>query len=172
MSQVDLYATLSGLAGVGPAALADSGPVPPDSIDVWPALLAGRPSPRTELVHNINGNWSGGLRVGDFKLLKGSPNAAGRGTDAWSTSAPWKGKGCGSKHCGAQCEGAACPCVARPCLFQVGGGVEPEERHDLAATHGAKLQEMLARWDELQRTEVTLGIGAVPTEPGDQRGWL
>ena len=35
---------------------------------------------------------------------------------------------------------------------------DPEERHDMSATHTAKLQEMLARWDELQKTEVQLQV--------------
>ena len=48
------YATLGGLAGVTAEAFKQSGPVAPDSIDLWPALRAGTESPRTELVININ----------------------------------------------------------------------------------------------------------------------
>ena len=33
---------------------------------------------------------------------------------------------------------------------------DPGERHDLAGELPAKLREMLARWDELQETEVTI----------------
>lgn len=174
MSQVDLYATLSSLAGVGPSVLEASGPVPPDSIDVWAAVISDAPSPRAELVYNINGNWSGGLRVGDFKLLKGDPNEAIRGVDNWSSSTPWKLGTDGKEHNNhTRCEGLACPCTARPCLFQVGGGVDPEERHDLADTYHSKVQEILARWDELQKTEVTLeASGLCPQSPGiNAGGW-
>ena len=38
----------------------------------------------------------------------------------------------------------------------MGGGVDPEERNDLADKLPAILNEMLARWDELQKSEVTL----------------
>lgn len=46
----DLYVTLARLAGVPDAALAASGPLPPDGVDLWPALVSDAPSPRTELV--------------------------------------------------------------------------------------------------------------------------
>ena len=137
------YATLAVLAGTSEADLAgDSGPVPPDSVNLWPALRSGSASPRVELVHNINGNWSGALRVGDYKLLRGHPNEAFRGTDDWSTATPWDSEAHGSSGSRylARCQGAACPCVAKPCLFQVGGGVDPEERHDLAGEQPARVQ--------------------------------
>lgn len=137
-SQVDLYATLGNLAGVPEGSFKNSGPVPPDSIDIWPALLSGGASPRTELVHNINGNWSGGLRIGAWKLLWGSPNEAGRGVSAWSTDTPWNT----TQHPPDEDQEW---CVERPCLFEVGGGVDPDERNDLAEGHPAKVQEMLVR---------------------------
>jgi hypothetical protein len=123
VSQVDWYYTLASLAGVPPAAvLADSGPVAPDSIDVWPALISDAPSPRTELVYNINGNWSGALRVGDYKVLKGHPNEAFRGTDDWSPQTPWRPPSpprAGVLAAPHRCEGSSCPCVARPCLYNL-----------------------------------------------------
>ena len=186
------YATLGGLAGVTAEAFKQSGPVAPDSIDLWPALRAGTESPRTELVININGNWSGGLRIGNWKLLRGHPNEAFRGTDTWSTATPWAD----TTRKQPRCDGDACPCAARPCLFEVGGGIvsrrdiarsstpvllpkmtairrgqDPEERHDMSATHAAKLQEMLARWDELQKTEVTIEeSGLCPQHAGINQG--
>ena len=168
-SQVDLYATLGALAGINQTAFKQSGPVPPDSLNLWPALVSGSASPRVELVHNMNGNWSGALRIGDFKLLKGHPNEANRGIDGYSTTTPWKEEAPNPPSC----NGAACPCVTRPCLFQVGGGVDPEERNDLAEAQPAKLQAMLARWDELQRTEVTIeASGLCPQSPGiNAGGW-
>jgi hypothetical protein len=140
-SQVDLYATLGNLAGVPEGSFRESGPVPPDSIDIWPALISDGASPRTELVHNINGNWSGGLRIGAWKLLWGSPNEARRGVSTWSTDTPWNT----TQHPPDEDQEW---CVKRPCLFEVGGGVDPNERHDLAETHPAKVQEMLVRPSE------------------------
>ena len=58
------------------------------------------------------------------------------GTDTWSTATPWdpadNTTAFSSSASKKTCEGASCPCVARPCLFQIGGGVDPEERNDLA----------------------------------------
>src|SRR4029453_2410814 len=49
---VDMYPTLAGLGG---ASLSKSKPL--DGLDVWPAIGKGNPSPRDEVVYNIEGSW-------------------------------------------------------------------------------------------------------------------
>ena len=48
----DWWATVTqGIAGIKPPAPDATGPVPPDSINLWDALVGGTPSPRTEVLH-------------------------------------------------------------------------------------------------------------------------
>ncbi len=60
---VDLYPTLVKLAG---GSLDQSKPL--DGIDVWPTLSEGKPSPRTEVVYNIE-PFRAAVRQGDWKLI-------------------------------------------------------------------------------------------------------
>jgi arylsulfatase A-like enzyme len=60
---VDLYPTLAGLAG---APLGKNKPL--DGIDVWPTISTGQPSPRTEVVYNIE-PFRAAVRQGDWKLV-------------------------------------------------------------------------------------------------------
>ncbi len=60
---VDLYPTLLGLAG---GQLGKSKPL--DGVDVWGTLSEGKPSPRTEIVYNIE-PFRGAIREGDWKLI-------------------------------------------------------------------------------------------------------
>jgi arylsulfatase A-like enzyme len=60
---VDMFPTLAGLAG---APLDKHQPL--DGMDMWPTLSQGRPSPRTEVVYNIE-PFRAGLRNGDWKLI-------------------------------------------------------------------------------------------------------
>ena len=39
-----------------------------DGIDMWPALAAGAPSPRTEILHSPDGDGSV-IQIGDYKML-------------------------------------------------------------------------------------------------------
>ena len=64
---VDMYPTLAGLAG---AALNKVKPL--DGMNVWPTLSEHKPSPRQEVVYNIE-PFRGGLRKGDWKLIWRTP---------------------------------------------------------------------------------------------------
>jgi arylsulfatase A-like enzyme len=63
MHIVDIYPTLAGLAG---AQLGKNKPL--DGIDVWQAISQGKPSPRTEIVYNVE-PYRAAVREGDWKLV-------------------------------------------------------------------------------------------------------
>jgi arylsulfatase A-like enzyme len=64
---VDIYPTLANLAG---AATARAKPL--DGLDVWGAISEGKPSPRTEIVYNVE-PFRAGIRQGDWKLVWRTP---------------------------------------------------------------------------------------------------
>jgi arylsulfatase A-like enzyme len=60
---VDMYPTLAGIAG------APRGTHKPlDGVDVWPVISEGKPSPRDEVVYNVE-PFGAGIRKGDWKLV-------------------------------------------------------------------------------------------------------
>lgn len=67
MHVVDMYPTLATLAG----APLDKGK-PLDGMDMWPTISANAPSPRTEIVYNIE-PLRAGIREGDWKLVWRTP---------------------------------------------------------------------------------------------------
>lgn len=67
MHVVDMFPTLAGLAG----ASTDKGK-PLDGMDVWSTISEDKPSPRTEVVYNIE-PFRGGVREGDWKLIWRTP---------------------------------------------------------------------------------------------------
>eukprot|EP00656_Telonema_subtile_P028759 TRINITY_DN3136_c0_g1_i2.p1 TRINITY_DN3136_c0_g1~~TRINITY_DN3136_c0_g1_i2.p1 ORF type:complete len:542 (+),score=101.85 TRINITY_DN3136_c0_g1_i2:174-1799(+) len=72
----DWYATLvEGVAGGKIPSY--TGPMPPDSKNLWEAISTGSASPRAEVIHQVeNGHFSEqvtAIRVGDMKLLIGKP---------------------------------------------------------------------------------------------------
>jgi arylsulfatase A-like enzyme len=60
---VDMYPTLAGLAG---APLGKNKPL--DGIDVWPTISEGKPSPREEVVYDVE-PFRAAVRHGDWKLV-------------------------------------------------------------------------------------------------------
>jgi arylsulfatase A-like enzyme len=64
---VDMYPTLAGLAG---ASTAKSKPL--DGLNVWPTIGEGAPSPRSEVVYNLE-IFRAGIRDGDWKLIWRTP---------------------------------------------------------------------------------------------------
>ncbi len=65
--EVDLFPTLIGLAGASTA-----GAKPLDGLDVWGTISEGKPSPRTEIVYDLQ-PFRAGLRQGDWKLVWRTP---------------------------------------------------------------------------------------------------
>ncbi len=66
MHVVDTYPTFLGLAGAKP------GSKPLDGLDMWPTISEGKPSPRTEIIYNIE-PFRAGVREGDWKLIWRTP---------------------------------------------------------------------------------------------------
>jgi len=64
---VDLYPTLTGLAGAS-----TSRAKPLDGLDVWLTVSEGKPSPRTEVIYNVE-PFRAGIREGDWKLVWRTP---------------------------------------------------------------------------------------------------
>ncbi|HEX7216229.1 MAG TPA: arylsulfatase [Methylomirabilota bacterium] len=64
---VDMYPTLAKVAG---APVGKSKPL--DGLDVWSTISEGAPSPRTEVVYNVE-PFRAGIRQGDWKLLWRTP---------------------------------------------------------------------------------------------------
>ncbi len=64
---VDMYPTLTALAG---APFGMSKPL--DGLDVWATISEGKPSPRTEIIYNIE-PFRAGIREGDWKLIWRTP---------------------------------------------------------------------------------------------------
>jgi arylsulfatase A-like enzyme len=64
---VDMYPTLAALAG---ASTGRSKPL--DGLDVWPTISEAKPSPRTEIVYNVE-PFRAGVREGDWKLIWRAP---------------------------------------------------------------------------------------------------
>jgi arylsulfatase A-like enzyme len=64
---VDMYTTVAAIAG---ASTAKAKPL--DGLNVWPTLSEGKPSPRTELIYNIE-PFRAGVREGDWKLIWRAP---------------------------------------------------------------------------------------------------
>jgi arylsulfatase A-like enzyme len=64
---VDMFPTLSGLAGAS-----GHKDKPLDGLDVWPTLSEGKPSPRNEVVYNIE-PFRGAVRQGNWKLIWRTP---------------------------------------------------------------------------------------------------
>jgi arylsulfatase A-like enzyme len=60
---VDLYPTFASLAGASTAKCK-----PLDGVNVWDTIAAGKPSPRTEVIYNLE-PFRGGVRHGDWKLI-------------------------------------------------------------------------------------------------------
>lgn len=67
MHVVDLYPTLAALAG---AKLGKNKPL--DGMDVWGTISEGKPTPRTEIVYNVE-PFRAGIRQGDWKLIWRTP---------------------------------------------------------------------------------------------------
>jgi arylsulfatase A-like enzyme len=64
---VDMFPTLATLAGAS-----GKKEKPLDGVDVWSAIAEGKPSPRQEIVYNIE-PFRGGVRQGDWKLVWRTP---------------------------------------------------------------------------------------------------
>jgi arylsulfatase A-like enzyme len=60
---VDMYPTLAALAGASTAKCK-----PLDGVNVWETMSEGKPSPRTEIIYNIE-PFRGAVRQGDWKLI-------------------------------------------------------------------------------------------------------
>jgi arylsulfatase A-like enzyme len=64
---VDTYPTIAAIAG---ASTAKAKPL--DGLNMWPTLSQGTPSPRTELIYNVE-PFRAGVREGDWKLIWRTP---------------------------------------------------------------------------------------------------
>ena len=140
----DWFPTLMKLAG-GDL----NGTKPLDGFDVWEAINTGEPSPRTEILHNIDPgrsqwfqNWcaQAALRVGDWKLLTGCQSHHSEWIPPPSSIYSMEER----NHFGNEAK----------TLFLFNIAEDPEERQELSSQYPEKVQELLSRLEEYNRTAV------------------
>ena len=102
--------------------------------------------------------------MGKYKLMKGYPGAgkAYNGWDGWmnpqeTNLTRWEPSPTPQ------------PCSAHPCVFDIEG--DPQERVDLSKSQPQLLQKLLARYEELAKTEVTRAAAKV-CDTGAPDGYL
>ena len=132
------------------------GTKPLDGFNVWETINTGVPSPRTELLHNIDpvqtAPWYGkrgsrgyqwcpqaALRVGDWKLLTGCP-----GDSRWN---PLPNSSLNLNE-----ENNLNNDTKKLFLFNI--AKDPEERHELSSQYPDKVKELLLRLEEYNSTAV------------------
>jgi arylsulfatase B/arylsulfatase I/J len=132
-----------------------NGTKPLDGFNVWETINTGEPSPRTELLHNIDPvktPWYGkrgsrgyqwcpqaALRVGDWKLLTGCP-----GDSRWIPPP--------NSSLNLNEENYLNNDTKKLFLFNI--TQDPEERHELASQYPEKVKELLLRLEEYNSTAV------------------
>jgi arylsulfatase A-like enzyme len=130
-----------------------NGTKPLDGFDVWDTINTGEPSPRTEILHNIDPvktPWYGkchgykwcpqaALRVGDWKLLTGCP-----GDSRWIPPP--------NSSFNLNEENSSTKDTKKLFLFNI--AQDPEERHELSAEYPEKVKELLLRLQKYNSTAV------------------
>ena len=150
----DLYLTLvEGFAGVAVDPTQTGGPRPLDGFNLYPAIVAGAPSPRSEIIHQVNNTYfdegASAIRVGDMKLIRGP--AGDNRTLAWpereAKAVPLGKTGAvveaGTDHVRAPVlPGAVLHTCAPYCLFNI--TADPGETKDLRIGGGAEVAALAA----------------------------
>ena len=132
-----------------------NGTKPLDGFNVWETINRGDPSPRTEMLHNIDpvktpwyhSSFSPGykwcpqaaLRVGDWKLLTGCPGDS-RWIPARNSSLDLSEEKNFKND------------IKKLFLFNI--AEDPDERHELSSQYPEKVKELLARLEEYNNTAV------------------
>lgn len=177
----DWYKTIfEGIAGGTTPAY--TGPSVPDGYNAWDAILGGSASPRTEVIHQVknqyfNDSTTGyALRVGDFKLLVGTPGDSR--TLAWpkpgSSPVPFGRSGGNIEGSTGHCRGPTgsgsknMSVVCSPCLFNVVD--DPTESNDLAsnASYASTIAQLTQRLSEAGLEGPPLSL-AYPYSPAQQK---
>lgn len=181
MHITDMVPTIMSLVG-GPTPQAVEGEVA-DGVDVWPALLENAPSPRVEIVHNVDpvgpcpvgwqtgqvlpsglpcdSAWGGAryaaIRVEGWKLIRRIPGLATHREwqHGWVAPPGWQPPARGPANCSSQCmfTGKVNRSAHQICLFDIER--DPEERCNVAANNTAVVERLLERLEASAR-------GAVP----------
>jgi arylsulfatase A-like enzyme len=125
MHMTDWYPTLINLAG---GSLQQS--LPLDGKDQWASITQGKPSPRTEVLHNST-PFSGAIRMGDWKLVLNGSHTEIDSEGSLEESKAGKKK-------------AAAETIE---LFNI--AADPYEKTNLAAKEPAKVKELHDRYKEL-----------------------
>ena len=118
-----------------------------DGYNQWDTISHGAPSPRTEILHNINpgisvanvtNQFRAAIRVGDLKLIIGH---AGNGSWIPPPNMP----------CPGLCHD---PIIAHYGTWLFNITADPEERNDLSSEHPEKVAELMSRLEVYNRTAV------------------
>merc|ERR1712232_352738 len=142
MHITDWYATYCRLAGVDPAdPVGEAAGVPPvDALDVWPMISGvNSTSPREELFMEDHC-----LIIGDWKLITGKVKGASWAGPTYPNASS-ENDSVGDYN--ADCSPA--------CLYNVGRSGDWTEHEDLADTFPDRVNDMLARLDDLKKTKWT-----------------